>query len=175
MDNLPVFLMNTKRQWVQKTFTANGGRFEFLDVAPGSYILYTRRLQTKSRVERPVRVLSPISTRPLEDIKELELHLKLPPPEEKEKEKKKKLASISGSVVEGPRPQPGVPVKLVDANKKEVKTTTTDNSGNFVFNDVEKGNYTVVANKSGSRTKGQQAVAVDEAEKKSGVNIKLFR
>ena len=44
----------------------------------------------------------------------------------------------------GDVPLEGVVVKLIDANGNEVATTTTDASGNYVFNDVAPGQYSVM-------------------------------
>jgi protocatechuate 3,4-dioxygenase beta subunit len=61
------------------------------------------------------------------------------------------LGTISGSVTldtdnddEGDAPQDGVTVTLLDENGEEVATTTTDEEGNFTFEGVEPGDYTVV-------------------------------
>jgi uncharacterized surface anchored protein len=58
---------------------------------------------------------------------------------------------VSGSVLEdldndnvGDTPIPGVTVELKDPAGNVVQTTTTDANGNYVFNNVPAGNYTVV-------------------------------
>lgn len=57
--------------------------------------------------------------------------------------KKEKLATISGSVVQGERPQRGLTVELFDDKKNLVKTTRTDDSGNFTMTDLQAGSYLV--------------------------------
>ncbi|KAB2964537.1 SdrD B-like domain-containing protein [Zoogloea sp.] len=59
--------------------------------------------------------------------------------------------AISGTVLEdgnnddiGDTPIPGVTVTLQDSSGKVVATTTTDGSGNYVFNGLPPGSYTVV-------------------------------
>ncbi len=87
-----------------------------------------------------------------------------------------KLSSIEGTVVEGNRAQPNVEVILKDADGKVVKaTTTTDAAGKFIFKDVAPGAYRVASSKSTAKTKGETAVTVGEAQKKTGVEVKLTR
>jgi hypothetical protein len=56
---------------------------------------------------------------------------------------KEKLATITGKVVQGERPQRGLTVELYDDKKQLVKTTKTNDQGNFTFTDLGAGSYVV--------------------------------
>lgn len=58
---------------------------------------------------------------------------------------KDKAGSIKGTVVEGAedRTQRDVPVTLEDSNKKVIKSTKTDDKGNYEFKGVPAGNYSI--------------------------------
>ena len=53
--------------------------------------------------------------------------------------------SILGRAVQAGRPQPGLPVGLLDAAGKVLKETKADDTGKFEFKDLAPGQYTVVA------------------------------
>lgn len=82
---------------------------------------------------------------------------------------------IEGTVVEGTRAQPNLVVTLRDEKGVAKGTTTTDAKGKFVFKDIPGGTYRISSAKTSSNTKGEVTVAVPEGQKKSGVEIKLFR
>jgi hypothetical protein len=82
--------------------------------------------------------------------------------------------SIEGVVTEGDRPQPNVPVALRDVQGNVKDTKTTNDKGQFVFENLAPGTYRVAAAKVGSNTKGETAVGVAEGEKKK-VEVKLLR
>jgi hypothetical protein len=87
-----------------------------------------------------------------------------------------KKCSIAGSVREGNRLQAGVPVSLYKVGVPTALATETTNAmGEYLFKDLEPGNYTVVSAKSASRTRGQVGVVLVAEEAKTGVLIKLFR
>jgi hypothetical protein len=86
-------------------------------------------------------------------------------------------ASISGTVTEGGRGQPGLTVTLRDPMGAVKATTTTKegkDAGKYVFKDVPPGAYVVVAVKTKSATRGEAPVEVKN-EDKEDVNVKLLR
>ncbi len=89
-----------------------------------------------------------------------------------------KKFKVSGTVVEGSAPQPGLEVLLKDekgAVKGVAKTSKDPKTvGAFTFENVAPGAYTVSSAKVGSNTKGEANVAV-EASDVTGVEVKLFR
>jgi hypothetical protein len=95
-----------------------------------------------------------------------------PPAEAKEKGKG---ASIAGSVSEGDRPQPNLPVWLFDDKSAVRDMVRTDDWGQFLFKDVPPGSYRVVATKSGSNTRGEVAAQVAEGQQKTGVDVRMVR
>jgi hypothetical protein len=86
-----------------------------------------------------------------------------------------KLGSIEGDVVQGDRKQPGVAVSLLDAQGVLKDSGATDDKGHYTFKDVPPGTYRVAAAKSSDNTKGTVNATVQSGQKKTGVNIKLFR
>jgi hypothetical protein len=65
---------------------------------------------------------------------------------------------------------------LTDGNRKSVLATVkTDSKGRYLFKDLEKGAYRVIATKRLSLTRGEQAVELGDGEQKTGTDIKLFR
>jgi len=75
-------------------------------------------------------------------------------------------ATIKGEVVEGERPQAGLEVVLRDPQGSPKDKTKTDDAGKFVFKDVAPGQYQIVVQKTGSKTKGQAVVQVGGGEEK---------
>jgi len=75
------------------------------------------------------------------------------------KDAKEKLATISGNVVQGDRPQRGLTVELYDDKKALLKTTKTDDSGNFSFSDLNAGSYLLVCQRE-DNTKDRKVVTV---------------
>jgi hypothetical protein len=95
---------------------------------------------------------------------------------EKEKDKPKKKPSITGTVMEGDRPQEGIEVELRKGDAAAViAKAKTDKNGQFVFKDLDPGSYRVSAAKSASMTRGGASVELKESEQKTGVGITLFR
>ena len=91
------------------------------------------------------------------------------------KQPEKPQTTIEGTVVEGSRLQPNLPVRLVDVQNVIRDTVTTDAKCKFLFKDVAAGAYRVMASKSGSNTRGETPVQVQDGQKKTGVEIKLTR
>lgn len=86
-----------------------------------------------------------------------------------------KGGTIEGTVNEGGRLQPNVPVVLRDAQGNVKDTVRTDNRGRYVFKDVPAGSYRVQAIKSSSRTEGDVTVQAVDGQVKSDANITLRR
>ncbi|HMC66837.1 MAG TPA: carboxypeptidase-like regulatory domain-containing protein, partial [Gemmataceae bacterium] len=63
----------------------------------------------------------------------------------------------------------------VDLKSGDSKGAETNKKGEFVFTDLAPGKYRLSAEKSASRTKGEEIVQVKEGEQKTGVTIKLKR
>lgn len=84
-------------------------------------------------------------------------------------------ATIAGTVVEGDRPQPGLTVTLVDPQGVTRYTVKSGPGGTYLFKDVAPGSYRVIATKTGSNTRGQASVQVQEGDKKNDVEIRLQR
>ncbi len=84
--------------------------------------------------------------------------------------------TIDGKVVFGDRPQLGVAVSLLDADRKEKGGTVTDDKGKFKFENVAPGNYTVAALKKDSSTgaAGAESVKV-EADKTAKPTVTLSK
>ncbi len=73
--------------------------------------------------------------------------------------------SIIGRAVQAGRPQPGLPVGLLDAAGKVVKETKSDDTGKFEFKELAPGNYTVVAvKKIDANATGKATVEVKAAK-----------
>lgn len=81
---------------------------------------------------------------------------------------------ITGKVLEGERPQPGLNVVLSDNDGKEKATTKTSDKGEFEFKDLAAGNYKVFSSKPVSGRKGMVSVVV-QADKTSTVVISLLQ
>jgi len=76
--------------------------------------------------------------------------------------KEKLTGTIKGRVTQGSRPQPGLPVELRDEDgKKVLKATRADDAGEFRFDDVPPGSYTVVSVKKVDASKGVDKVSVE--------------
>jgi hypothetical protein len=81
---------------------------------------------------------------------------------------------IAGTVMEGERLQPNLPVVLFDDKGMQKAQTQTDANGRFRFEKLAPGSYRVSAAKAASQTKGE-AKATVEAGKTKEVMIELFR
>jgi hypothetical protein len=86
-----------------------------------------------------------------------------------------KGGSIEGTVRVGDRPQPKVPVVLLDAAGAARDKATTDAKGVYAFKDVPAGSYRVTASKGAENVRGETTVQVKDGDKKTGVDIKLTR
>jgi hypothetical protein len=84
-------------------------------------------------------------------------------------------ASIEGTVREGDRVQPNLPVVLRDPQGAARDTVRTDSAGKYVFKDVAPGAYRVTAAKPGGGARGETAVQVQQGQQKTGVDVKLTR
>jgi hypothetical protein len=91
-------------------------------------------------------------------------------------------ASIAGTVVEGDRPQVGLPVELRDGTGRVILATgKTGEGGTFLFKDLNPGLYRVVSMKTASNTQGMTPRAalppidLKAGEQLKGVEIKLYR
>jgi hypothetical protein len=90
------------------------------------------------------------------------------------------FGTIRGTVFEGPRPQPGLEVALLDEKgmpvkddkgvERKVKTTA---EGTFVFEKVLPGNYKVFVSKPSSGRKAEKAVGVEPGQTVT-VTLELF-
>ncbi len=83
---------------------------------------------------------------------------------------------VKGTVVQGGRPQPNLAVTLADADGKPQGVVTTNDKGEFTFEQVKPGVYQVTSAKpdSGVGTSGSSPVAV-EAGKTAMVSVSLVR
>jgi hypothetical protein len=95
------------------------------------------------------------------------------PPKARERPPDK--GSIAGTIVEGDRPQVGLPVRLYNSMGKQIDTTKTTAGGAYIFRGLDPGTYRVVAIKTASRTRGERTVEIKAKERKTGVDIKLYR
>jgi Carboxypeptidase regulatory-like domain len=87
-------------------------------------------------------------------------------------------ASITGGVVQGDRPQPGITVVLQDLAGNPRGSTVTDAKGQFKLTDVLPGPYRLVATKTADNTRGVVAVQIAEGEQRvlaPAESIKLYR
>jgi hypothetical protein len=82
--------------------------------------------------------------------------------------------SIAGTVLEGTIPQPDLEVTLWDAQRTLKGTTRTNAKGEFLFENVPPGAYTVYAVKASSQTRGTANVNV-EGGKKASATVRLAR
>jgi hypothetical protein len=73
-------------------------------------------------------------------------------------------SGIAGQVLEGGRPQPGLPVTLSDATGAVQGSGTTDAQGAFRFDKLKPGKYTVSAVKASSQRKGASQVDVQPGQ-----------
>jgi preprotein translocase subunit SecG len=72
-----------------------------------------------------------------------------------------KYGTIKGTVVDGDsKGIPDVKVDLVDVNGVTVATTNTDNNGNYTFNNVMAGTYSIRVSKSGYEDSTKDGVTV---------------
>ena len=89
------------------------------------------------------------------------------------------LGTIKGTVLEGPRPQPGLDVVLSAGKGRGVEKgrTKTNPSGEFLFKGVPPGEYKVTSVKPSSRTHRDAAVTVDAkgATVPASVTLELLR
>ncbi len=81
---------------------------------------------------------------------------------------------VSGTVLEGDRPQPKLAVQLLDAQGAVKGTATTDAAGKFKFEDVAPGAYRVLARKVASGRQGAANVEAVAGKEKT-VEISLSR
>jgi hypothetical protein len=81
---------------------------------------------------------------------------------------------ITGTVTEGPRTQSKLDVVLKDEKGMEKDKVKTDKAGNFVFEKVPPGKYTVSTSKESSQTKAQANVVV-KADETVKVKLELLR
>jgi hypothetical protein len=109
-------------------------------------------------------------------------------PEDAEVKDNKKPASISGRVVQGgdpklgkltvddkaTRPQAGAKVELRTA-RGTVATKETDDKGNYKFENVTPGAYTVFCLQGATNRRASENVEVKEFEQKTGVDLRLKR
>ena len=72
----------------------------------------------------------------------------------------KKLGSVSGTITEGPRPQPNITVQLFAGGTSVVAQAKTGADGSFRLPDVKPGNYSVHADKPSSGRKANKPVSV---------------
>lgn len=80
---------------------------------------------------------------------------------------------IEGTVVEGPRPQAGLPVTLLDEHGKQKAQGRTKADGTFLFEGIAPGSYEITSEKAVSQRKGKAQAKV-EAGKTAIVTVELF-
>jgi hypothetical protein len=90
---------------------------------------------------------------------------------------KRTTGSIEGVVVQGDRPQPGLPVELRLAGMTAVyKATTTDAAGRFRFEDLPPGGYVVSSVKrADANAAGRTPVSVEASETPAKAEVKVLR
>ncbi len=87
-----------------------------------------------------------------------------------------KLTTITGRVFEGSLVVPGVPVTLGDEKGVLKGATKTDLKGEYKFEKVAPGAYSVNANRTASRTRGRTLVSVPEGkELVPDIDVRLLR
>jgi len=85
-------------------------------------------------------------------------------------------AGDPGVVMEGDRPQAGIPVQLLNAtNNTVVASATTNADGSFTLENVPPGSYRITARKSSSRTQAIKPVELASGQQLKGVEVKLYR
>jgi hypothetical protein len=100
----------------------------------------------------------------------------LPPPTPKEKEKEKTTGTIKGKIMQGSRAQPKLPVTLWDAaGKTLIKSTTSDDNGDYKFEDVPAGSYIVASVKKQDSAKGKAPATVEGGKTTEGVDLNVLR
>jgi hypothetical protein len=88
------------------------------------------------------------------------IRIQLVDPKAKPAPTEAKLATVTGTVFEGDRPQAGVPVTLGDAKGELKAATKTDEKGAYKFEKVAPGVYTVNALRTASMTRGRTLISV---------------
>ncbi len=105
----------------------------------------------------------------VEDVAEVVLVDPPPPPT---------TGTIEGKAIQGStpeRPQPGLPVALFDAGGKLVASTTTNDAGEFKFEDVQPGPYLVFCNKEADQNANDRKPATVKAGETTTVTLELKR
>ncbi len=85
--------------------------------------------------------------------------------------------TIVGRVVKGTKPlgQPNLPVILRDSKNMPVAEVKTDRDGNYTFENVTPGNYTVFSEDVTDNVRGSQAVTVRKGETTKAKEVELSR
>jgi hypothetical protein len=86
--------------------------------------------------------------------------------------------TIEGKVIQGStpeRPQPNLTVALFDAGGKAISTTTTNDAGEFAFEDLPPGPYLVFCNKEADQNANDRKPATVKAGETTTVTLELKR
>ncbi|MEL6912777.1 MAG: SdrD B-like domain-containing protein, partial [Cyanobacteria bacterium J06598_4] len=141
LENITVNLLDTNRVLIATTQTLVDGSYLFEDVTPGNYIVVQENslgfvdvTDSEGANDSEINVIVGIG----ENVIERNFVDEVP-------------ASIAGKVSRddnndnvGDRNLVGITVNLLDQNGDTVATTVTDANGNYLFEDVTPGDYTIV-------------------------------
>ncbi|MEE9115784.1 MAG: carboxypeptidase-like regulatory domain-containing protein, partial [Thermoplasmata archaeon] len=141
VDDADVELQDDQGNTVETTQTDNNGEYSFTGVDPGDYTVIATKTGYKSDQGDVTLGSGGSETRDLQI----------------------EQGTIRGKVVdEDGKGIEDADVELRDDNGNLVRETTTDGSGNFRFDDLPLGTYTVIIKASGYDTRTEDGVVVDE-------------
>ncbi|MED4278752.1 carboxypeptidase regulatory-like domain-containing protein, partial [Priestia megaterium] len=151
--NTVIELYNTNNIFIQSTVADNSGNYQFLNLAPGNYIV---KAQSPNFITQSAGALvSPnVATT---------VNLVLPP----------NPASIEGVVLDvNKNPIPNAIVQVLDSNDTIIGTAGTDSNGNYSIGNLPPGSFTTVvtAPNFGSQISG---VTLEPGDVITGVNFSL--
>jgi hypothetical protein len=130
--------------------------------------------QVRGPVSIGVRVVNEVGLIDVEDEKRTQAVIEVRDPPAPKAQEPVTTGTIIGRVLQGSRPQPGLPVELRDDTGKIVKATQSDENGQFKFENVLPGVYVVWSYKKVDAARGSDTVAV-EVGKTSHAAINVLR